>query len=128
MKKKTLWTLLIASAILLVCGMLLYFVTFIPLLMEMRTVSPSETPPSFPVAGFVLTFICILAGNVTELVGRIGALIKQAKQQQWGWFVCTLLLGWVCLLIYLIVWPQPLHPLAAARQSGPQRRERAYRK
>ena len=46
-----------------------------------------------------------LLGAVTGLIALIGGLIKQAKRRQWGWFVCTILFGVLCLVIYLIVVP-----------------------
>ncbi len=46
-----------------------------------------------------------LLGAVTGLIALIGGLIKQAKRRQWGWFVCTILFGVICLVIYLIVVP-----------------------
>jgi flagellar biosynthesis/type III secretory pathway M-ring protein FliF/YscJ len=49
-----------------------------------------------------------LLGAVTGLIALIGGLIKQAKRRQWGWFVCTILFGVLCLVIYLIVVPDAL--------------------
>jgi len=46
-----------------------------------------------------------LLGAVIGLIALIGGLIKQAKRRQWGWFVCTILFGVLCLIIYLIVVP-----------------------
>lgn len=117
------WILLILSAILLIGGVVSYFVTFVPILMAAARTAPSSSSlQAFPLASFAVTFVCILAGNVIELVARIGALIKQAKQQQWAWFVCTLLFGWICTLIYLIVWPMPPQPVAPARKYASQHR------
>lgn len=125
MRKNTLWFLLALSALLLIIGIISYFLTIIPFLMAARPASSpnaSQSLATFPVAGFVFTFLCFTASGVVELVGRIGMLIKQAKQQQWAWFVCTLLFGWICQLIYLIVWPQPLRSVAAIQKHTPQRR------
>jgi hypothetical protein len=49
----------------------------------------------------------VVAGSITLLVARIGALIEVAKAQEWVWFVLMIIFGWVILLIYLIAVPKP---------------------
>lgn len=125
MRKDTLWFLLILSALLVILGIISYFLTIIPVLTTIRPGSSLNAPQllsEIPIAGLVITVLLLTAGGVIGLVGRIGTMIKQAKRQQWAWFICTLLFGWICQLVYLIVWPMPLHPLAAARRQTPQRR------
>lgn len=110
MSKKTMWILCILSLALIIIGFVAYVATIGSLVTSSIAATP-DSPPSPPnlngmLAGFGIAFVFLLAGGIVELVGRIGMLIRQAKQQQWAWFVCTLLLGWVCMLVYLIVWPE----------------------
>lgn len=54
--------------------------------------------------GLMIAFL--LAAFVLASISWIGALVRQGQQQQWGWFVCTLLFGGIVLLIYLIAVPE----------------------
>lgn len=109
MSKKTIWILFILGMALTLIGVIAYVMTIVSLATSsMGTTGPTPTPPDVNgmLAGFGIAILFLLAGGVIELIGRIGILIRQAKQQEWAWFVCTLLLGWVCMLVYLIVWPE----------------------
>lgn len=65
----------------------------------------------------VIAVVLFLTGSVLGLIAWIGTLINQGKQEQWGWFVCTLLFGGIVLLIYLIAIPERL-PLSLAPGYG----------
>lgn len=54
----------------------------------------------------VIAGVLFLTASVLGLIAWIGALVNQGKQQQWGWFICTLLFGGIVLLIYLIAVPE----------------------
>lgn len=54
----------------------------------------------------VIALALFFVASVLGLIAWIGALITQGKQQQWGWFICTLLFGGLVLLIYLIAVPE----------------------
>lgn len=120
MSKKTLWILVILSLPLTVIGIVAYAMTLVSLTTSLATdptsaPSSSLTPDLSEMAvGFGIAIVFLLAGGIIALIGRVGMLIRQAKQQQWAWFVCTLLLGWICLLIYLIVWPETPQPVLSA--------------
>lgn len=67
--------------------------------------------PAFLMAVIVMV-ITLIASFVLGIIVVISVLVKQAKQQQWGWFVCTLcfgffpLFGAVYISVYLIVVPE----------------------
>ncbi|MBO0783576.1 MAG: hypothetical protein J2P37_32600 [Ktedonobacteraceae bacterium] len=52
------------------------------------------------------TILLLTAAIVLGMIAWIGALVKQGKQEQWVWFVCTLLFSGIVLLIYLIAVPE----------------------
>lgn len=121
------WILLILGLVFTIIGVVAYAITMISLVTSSGVTSdPTATPPNISrvmsgmLVGFGIAIALLLAGGIIELIGRIGMLIKQAKQQQWTWFVCTLLLGWVCMLIYLIVWPETPQPVMPTSVYVPQ--------
>lgn len=63
-----------------------------------------------------MTTLFGLASTALLLTAWISMLIKQAKLQQWGWFVCTILFGWITMLIYLIAVPEMQQPAIAMFQ------------
>lgn len=71
---------------------------------------PPTLPPSAPPLALLLVSgigeVLMVAAGVLQIITWIGALIKQAKQQQWAWFVCTLLFSPLCLWIYLLAVPE----------------------
>lgn len=62
--------------------------------------------------GAIVLGTCYVVSLLLGITVSLSALIKQAKQQQWTWFVCTLLFGFlpifgdIYLLIYLIAVPE----------------------
>jgi len=56
--------------------------------------------------GFLFGIGLSIVGGVLGTIAWIGVLIKQGKQEQWGWFVCTLLFSGITTLIYLIAVPE----------------------
>jgi len=58
------------------------------------------------IINLLIAVVFFLTGSVLGLIAWIGTLIKQGKQGQWGWFICTLLFGGIALLIYLIAVPE----------------------
>lgn len=85
--------------------------------------SPNCTPSELlkvPVLliGSIVLGGCYLASFGLGIAVVISALVKQARQQQWVWFVCTLFFGFfpafgdIYMLIYLIAVPDiPQPPL-----------------
>lgn len=59
----------------------------------------------------VIALALFFVASVLGLIAWIGTLINQGKQQQWGWFICTLLFGGIALLIYRIAVPERLPQL-----------------
>jgi MFS family permease len=89
--------------------------------------SSGQTVPAGAVVSLVIGGILLLVGSVLGIVAWVGALVKQAKQQQWGWFAGTLasgliggFLGGICMLIYLIAVPEtPQYPVPSYLAPSP---------
>jgi membrane protease YdiL (CAAX protease family) len=89
MHKKTIVSLYVMSILCFVVAALLFLVFSLVL--------------GVHVIGTAISVLLVIAASVLGVIAWIGALIKQAKQEQWGWFICTLLFSGIVLLIYLIV-------------------------
>lgn len=59
----------------------------------------------------LLSFPLFLAGWVMLVVAWIGMMVVQAKQGQWGWFVCNLIFGWFTMVLYLMIVPEMSEPI-----------------
>lgn len=82
--------------------------------------SSGQAVPVVATIGIVIGVILSLAASGLSLAAMIGALIKQAKQQKWGWFVCTILFGIICVWIYLIAVPEtPQYPMPSYLAPSP---------
>ena len=72
-------------------------------------------------AGGTIGLILFLVAGGFGLAAWIGALIRTAKMQTWGWFVCVLLLGSLGTLIYGFGGPSgPAVPKMAMAAGYPQ--------
>ena len=116
MHKKTLVILFILAA---ACG-ILAIIAEAPMILWTAQCSPdagtcSSLPPS-AIIGLILAGLFMLASATLGMTCWIAMLIKQAKRQQWSWFVCTILFGWIPMLIYLIVVPEMELPTIAMFQ------------
>lgn len=102
--------------ILFIWGIVLVLLGIIPLLFLNGLIQSScpnrvcTSPPASAVLVLMLAVVLNVAGYVLLIIAWIGMLRKQAKEQQWRWFVCTLLFSFFCMLIYLIMVPET--PLA----------------
>ncbi|WP_201360249.1 hypothetical protein [Dictyobacter formicarum] len=67
-----------------------------------------STPPTWQIVVSIIGEVSILAAGVLQIIAWIGAMTKQAKRQQWTWFVCTFLFSPICLWIYLLAVPEAL--------------------
>jgi hypothetical protein len=117
MRKKTLVILFILSNAVFVVGLVDIFVANIlaaPVVSHCTTSCTSSDllrDPSLLIGSVVLV-VCYAVSLVLGITVLIGALVKQAKQQQWAWFVCTFLFGFlplfgdIYLLIYLVAVPE----------------------
>jgi len=105
MRKKTI-------AILFTVGMILCALALIAKvptngwLAQCKGTSVCASPSPSVILAIVLTVLFGIASSVLLVIAHIGMLIKQAKRQQWGWFVCTILFSWITMLIYLIRVPE----------------------
>lgn len=77
---------------------------------DYSTYSSSYCNDSTAIGGFsallILGGLLAMAGGILELIAWIAILIKQAQRQQWAWFICTLIFGSICMLIWLIIEPE----------------------
>jgi hypothetical protein len=70
--------------------------------------SPNGAGRYQPGNGFLFglsIFLYIIAG-IPLLISWIGALIKMAQLQRWGWFICLLLFQSIALLLYVFIGPE----------------------
>lgn len=71
------------------------------------------------VALLLLGSLVALGGEILTIISWVAILIKQAQRQQWAWFICTLLFGGICMLIWLIIEPEvPAAPRYAVAYPG----------
>jgi hypothetical protein len=66
--------------------------------------------------------LAVLLGGVVGAVAWIGALIRSARMQTWGWFAVVLLLLGLGTLLYALAGPQEQPAMMGANPScGPNR-------
>ena len=53
----------------------------------------------------------ILLALITQVVAWVGALVKTAELQSWGWFCVLLFTGILGVFVYMLVGPDASHPL-----------------
>lgn len=69
-------------------------------------------------AGFVIGVLLFVVAGIVHLVAWIGALIRSAKMQTWGWFVIVLIFSGLGTLIYAIAGPSNQPAMAAYPAQG----------
>lgn len=116
MRKKTIVILYILSNVFFAVCLVDIFVINVLAAPYVSQCSPNCAPPELlkvPVLliGSIVLGGCYLASFALGITVVICVLVKQVKQQQWVWFVCTWLFGFfpafgdIYILIYLIVAP-----------------------
>lgn len=65
-------------------------------------------------AGIVICVILFIVAGILGTIAWIGALIRTAKMQTWGWFVVVLIFHGLGTLIYAIAGPSDQPVMAAA--------------
>lgn len=72
--------------------------------------SSTYCDPSAGMGGYIALLVfgglVALAGSVLSTISWVAIMVKQAQRQQWGWFVCTILLGSIPMLLWLILEPE----------------------
>lgn len=135
MRKKTIAILLGIGTALGIIGLVAFFAGAA---IAGSACSPDCSGQATPLVPTIAAFVGLglfLIGMILGFVSWIGALVRQAKRQQWGWFAGTLISGVVagvltsiCMLIYLLAVPEqqaffpvylPMQPHAADVQYQP---------
>jgi len=65
-------------------------------------------------AGFIIGVLLFVVAAIVHLIAWIGALIRSARMQTWGWFVVVLLFSSLGTLIYAIAGPSSQPMMAGA--------------
>lgn len=133
MRKKTLVILTLISLGLFLVGIVSLMV-FSAAASTITCSSPACPMPSGPppepsgglIIGFIFGYVLILAAGVFHFIAWLGTMVKQAKRQQWGWFICTILFGLICTWIYLIAEPEVLEPMVPVYKRPYQPEEPVY--
>jgi hypothetical protein len=107
MRKKTINIFIIISVVLFVAGISLIIAGNIG---STTVYNPSTNENDVTSIGNpALTFfgsIFFTLSWVPFTVAWIGALISLARLQEWAWFVCMLIFGGFCLIVYLFAGPE----------------------
>jgi len=74
--------------------------------------SISVSPLSIGLIVFIIGQVSLLAAVVLQIIAWMGAMTRQAKRQQWIWFVCTLFFSPICLWLYLLTPPEAPKPIS----------------
>jgi len=119
LSRKTILWLEIISIVVAIIGLAVYLPPFFsavqnactPEQLSAGTCSPN--PAAIMGPGYFIGLFVIIVAGIVHLVAWIGALIRSAKMQTWGWFVAVLLLSNLGTLVYAIAGP-PNQPMMAA--------------
>lgn len=151
MRKKTIMILFILSTV-LGMGDIIGFVVLSILTVASCVSNCNSFDPARIADGSLLDLLLASLGLLFAAVGEllyliawIGSLVKQGKQQQWGWFTANLIswflgVGWIYMVVYLIAVPetsmsttsaymplrQPVQPYSAYPPYPPQQPYSAY--
>lgn len=136
MSKKTILWLALISDILVVIGLVVYLPSVFSAVQSAQSCSAEQlsagtcTPnvAASVGAGFLIGILLFILAGIPGLIAWIGALIRSAKMQTWGWFVVVLIIGGLGTLIYALAGPPDRPPMVAARRrSTAARRKRGRR-
>lgn len=110
MRKKTLVILSVLSIGLAIVGVVAFAVGGTLFASSVENCSSVRCATSAPDGlgwlGIVVGIVLFIVSAVLGIIAWVGGLVKQAQQQEWAWFICTLLFGNLCLWIYLIAVPE----------------------
>ncbi len=74
-----------------------------------QTTTAADGTPTVTSTGALLALVGLalyaIAG-ILAFVAWIGALIKTAQLQRWGWFVCLIIFSGITMLIYIFAGPE----------------------
>jgi hypothetical protein len=125
-KKKTILLLCIISVVIALIGTAMFVPSIIAAANHCTTNAFGGRDCSLPVSD-PLTFVglagvlVLILGGLSGTIAWIGALIRAAKMQTWGWFVVVLLLHALGTLIYAIAGPPEQPALAPMGMPSPPR-------
>jgi len=69
-------------------------------------------------AGILIGVLLFIVAGLLSTIAWIGALVRAARMQSWGWFVVVLVLHGLGTLIYAIAGPADAAPVAAYPPPG----------
>lgn len=81
------------------------------------TVDATTGAASLTGTGAILALVGValyVIAGILAFVAWIGALIKTAQLQRWGWFVCLIVFSGITMLIYIFAGPETRPTPAAA--------------
>jgi hypothetical protein len=109
-----------------ILGFILLFMSFIGGTNQ-TTVDPTTGATTVHVTSvgnpalLVLAILLFVAAGIVGFVAWIGALIRTARLQSWGWFAAILIIGPLVALIFSFVGPEaPAAPAFAQQPQYPQ--------
>lgn len=128
MSKKTILWLSLISLIISIIGI----VVFVPIVISAANTVASQCSQdqiqhgtcnvslsAVAGAGFFVGILIFVVAGLVGLIAWVGALIRSAKMQTWGWFVVVLIFGGLGTLIYGIAGPANQQPMMMAAYPAP---------
>ena len=107
MSKSRSRTLYLLSILGLIVGIALYVYVYV--VAANQGALDANGNPTLTGTGATLALVglvCYVVAGILATIAWIGALIKTAQLQRWGWFVCLLLFSGIAMLIYVFAGPE----------------------
>jgi hypothetical protein len=101
MRKSRSRNLYLIGVLLVIAGLFLRLIDLSNHVNPSTGVVTGSTPAVILIAGLLL-----LLGGILMTVAWIGALMRTAQLQRWGWFVCLLVLSGITMLAYIFAGPE----------------------
>jgi hypothetical protein len=108
-KKTTVRTLILSGFGGSIVGAIVFFAGFVGLQVSTTTDAAGSTSVTGASGGnpalFGIGILLLVAAGIVSLIAWIGALIRTAQTQRWGWFVAVLLVSGLGTLIWALAGP-----------------------
>lgn len=126
MKKKTILWLSLISIICSIIGIIVFIAATAAAVgscsqeqLQAGTCTVSSAGSAGLGIGSLIGILLFIVAGICGLIGWIGALIRSAKMQTWGWFVVVLIFSGLGTLIYALAGPADRPQMAYAQQGYP---------